>query len=439
MRESNWLRRLATRTPLSLCLSLMSVVAIGSINLASAAQATRPNLYLSQLGKFGFSLLIVLALALIHTRIIRRMAYPIFIGACVLLLAVLVIGDSAKGATRWLVIGGIRFQPSDPAKIALVLALAQYCASYWPQKGYTLLTLFRPFNISRPLGFLVGIIFLLVRGSYGLGPFDSDWLASKAAMALMGFLLFFGLCWLLLAFMLQKHNGWEFSSLIAPIDIAIVPFLLVAVEPDLGTSLIILSIAGIIFLFIGVRTYSLMLGFVAMMIVSVGAYFTVLKDYQKQRIATFLNPTADLHGDGYHSMQSIIAIGSGRIMGKGFGGGTQTQLSFLPENATDFVFSVWAEEWGFLSCVVLLLLYFWLIWSILKVAQRLEDKFSQIICVGVAGSIFLHVFINIGMVTGLLPVVGVPLVLMSYGGSAMMVTLIGIGLVINVNLWRGSK
>lgn len=432
-------RQLGVRMPLAVLLPMVGVVAIGIINLSSAAQVTRPDLYLSQLSKFGVACGIMLAIGLIHTRVIRRIAYPVYLFACFLLLLVLVFGASAKGAQRWLVVGGLRFQPSDPAKIALVLALAQYCSSYWPQKGYTLLSLFRPFNISRPLGFLMAVVFLLVRERHNSTLISSEWLVSKYGMAAMGGVLALGLVWLFLALLMLRQEKYHFSAFVAPIDIAIIPFLLVAVEPDLGTALIILSIAGIMFLYVGIRHYSLLMGFVVSTVVSVGAYFTLLKDYQKQRITSFINPEADLQGEGYHAMQSIIAIGSGRITGKGFAGGTQTQLSFLPENATDFVFSVWAEEWGLLACVLLLILYFLMLVSILRIAPRIEDKFSQLVCVGVAASIFLHVFINVGMVTGILPVVGVPLPLMSYGGSAMMTTLIGLGLVVNVALWRGAK
>src|SRR5439155_26179656 len=122
------------------------------------------------------------------------------------------------------------------------------------------------------------------------------------------------------------------------------------------------------------------------LIISVGAYFTVLKDYQKQRLVSFLNPEADLQGDGYQAMQSIIAIGSGQVLGKGYSEGTQTQLSFLPENSTDYIFSVWAEEWGLMACYFLLLLYFLLIRAILNLGSRVDDKFSQLICVGVAAN-----------------------------------------------------
>jgi rod shape determining protein RodA len=227
--------------------------------------------------------------------------------------------------------------------------------------------------------------------------------------------------------------------LIAPLDIPLILFLLIAIEPDLGTGLIVLAIAGIMLLFVGIRRSSLILGGISILLVGVGAYFTLLKDYQRQRIISFLNPEADIRGEGYHAMQSIIAIGSGRVTGKGYSGGTQTQLSFLPENATDFVFSVWAEEWGFVASIFLLGLYSVLLYSILKIAGKVTDEYSQLICVGVAAFIFLHVLINVGMVTGLMPVVGVPLPLMSFGGSSMNVTMIGIGLVINVAIWRGEQ
>ena len=427
------------RMPLSVILPMVVIVAMGALNLSSAAQATRPDLYLNHISKFGFAFGLMIAVGLIHTRVIRRIAYPAFLFACFLLLMVILVGASAKGAQRWLVIGGLRFQPSDPAKIALVLALAHYCSHYWPQKGYTLFTLLRPFNISRPLGYLMAIVFLLVKERHSSELFSNELLKSKLGMAVMAGLLIIGLVWLFFALLLLRHEKYHFTAFVAPIDMAMIPFLLVAVEPDLGTALIILSIAGIMFLYVGIRPSSLLIGFVGTALVSVGAYFTLLKDYQRQRILTFINPEADVHGEGYHSMQSIIAIGSGRITGKGFGEGTQTQLSFLPENATDFVFSVWAEEWGLAASLLLIVFYFSMLVSILKMAPRVEDKFSQLVCIGVAASIFLHVFINIGMVTGILPVVGVPLPLMSYGGSAMVTTLIALGLVVNVALWRGAK
>ena len=162
----------------------------------------------------------------------------------------------------------------------------------------------------------------------------------------------------------------------------------------------------------------------------------LLKDYQKQRVETFLNPEADSLGAGYHSTQSMIAIGSGQTTGKGFMEGTQTQLSFLPENHTDFAFSVWAEEWGFLGSFILIASFGLLLFFILRVAQRSKDRFSTLLCVGSGAMIFWHVLINIGMVTGLLPVVGVTLPLVSYGGSSLVTQVFALALVFNVSMGR---
>ncbi len=438
MNEQGLLRRLMVRTPAAIFVPLILIAFIGILNLSSAARMTRPDLYLSQMSKFGMGFFLMMITAVIHTRMIRRLAYVVFSFSLVLLALVLVIGVSAKGCQRWLLIGGVRFQPSDPAKIALVMALAHYCSSYWPAKGYNLLTLIRPLNFTRPVGFLLAIISLLVKERHD-SEFLSLKLASPLGMSIMVGLLVIGFVWLILAWLHLNANGFHMETVIAPIDIALVPFLLIYLEPDLGTGLIILAIAGIMFLFVGINWLSLVIGGVSFGAIGFLAYLTVLKDYQKQRLISFFSSENDSLGEGYQAMQSIIAIGSGRITGKGYNGGTQTQLSFLPENATDFVFGVWAEEWGFFASVILLFLYFVLIWGILRVATRVTDHFSQLICVGVAANLIVHVVINVGMVTGMLPVVGVPLILMSYGGTASIITLISIGLVINVALWRGAK
>lgn len=432
-------KKLPSRMPLGVLVPMFIIIAIGVLNLSSAARATRPDLYLSQLGRFALASLLLVCTAFMHPRMIRRLAFVAYIGVIILLVLVLLVGHSAKGAPRWLVLGWLRMQPSDPAKIALVLAMARYCSLVWPEKGYSLLSLIRPLNISRPLGFLALMVMLLTNGQYAAVLFSDEMLTSSAGMSLMVGLVLFGLIWLLLALLKLYQNGFSLEAMVAPLDVVFLPFLLIAIEPDLATGLLVLGTAGIMLLYVGIKKSSLALGIFAFIGASVLAYNTVLMDYQKQRIISFLNPGSDLKGDGYHAMQSIIAVGSGQIIGKGYSGGTQTQLSFLPENATDFVFSVWAEEWGFIACAFLLSLYFVLLCSILKVASRIEDRFSQLICVGVSANIFLHVLVNVGMVTGVLPVAGVPLPLMSYGGSSMNVTLIGIGLVVNVALWRGEK
>ncbi|HZY05880.1 MAG TPA: FtsW/RodA/SpoVE family cell cycle protein, partial [Anaeromyxobacteraceae bacterium] len=161
-----------------------------------------------------------------------------------------------------------------------------------------------------------------------------------------------------------------------------------------------------------------------------------LKPYQRRRLESFLNPEGDVLGAGYHATQSMIAVGSGQGFGKGWGQGTQTLLSFLPEQHTDFIFSVWAEERGFLGCLLLLGLYWALVGSVLSIAGTARDRFGFLLGTGVAAMLFWHTFVNMGMVVGLLPVVGVTLPLLSYGGSSVMATFLALGLAANVSMRR---
>jgi rod shape determining protein RodA len=233
----------------------------------------------------------------------------------------------------------------------------------------------------------------------------------------------------------RRKDGYGLLALLVPIGITLVPALLILKQPDLGTALIVVSVGATQILLARVRwkTLAVLAG------VGLGAAVLVyphLKPYQKKRVETFLNPQADRLGAGYHATQSMIAVGSGQGLGKGWGQGTQTNLSFLPEQHTDFVFSVWAEEHGFLGCLLLLGLYFALITAALDVAGSARDRFGNFLAVGVTGMLFWHVIINIGMVIGLLPVVGVTLPLMSYGGSSVVVIFTGIGLLANVGMRR---
>jgi rod shape determining protein RodA len=220
-----------------------------------------------------------------------------------------------------------------------------------------------------------------------------------------------------------------------PAIILIIPFVLIVKQPDLGTALVLIFIAASMLLFAGLQRQTLIaLGFAGVG-TAVAGWF-MLHNYQKARILTFMNPEADPLGSGYHIIQSKIAVGSGGFWGKGFMAGTQSQLSFLPERHTDFAFSVFAEEWGFSGSMVLLLGYLFLIvWGI-YVARRAADRFGMFLAIGVTSMIFWHIVINLGMVIGLLPVVGVPLPLFSYGGTSMITTMIGVGLLMNVSMRR---
>jgi rod shape determining protein RodA len=234
----------------------------------------------------------------------------------------------------------------------------------------------------------------------------------------------------------EKHkDGYGLLGLVAPIVITLVPAVLVLKQPDLGTALVIVAVGATQILFAKVKWKTLaVLGAVA--VVGAVLVYPHLKPYQKKRVETFLNPQADVLGAGYHATQSIIAVGSGQGTGKGWGQGTQTYLSFLPEQHTDFIFSVWAEEHGFAGCLLLLALYFLLVASAIDIAGNARDRFAHFVAVGILGLLFSQIAINIGMVIGLLPVVGVTLPLMSYGGSSVVVIMSGIGLLANVGMRR---
>jgi rod shape determining protein RodA len=230
-------------------------------------------------------------------------------------------------------------------------------------------------------------------------------------------------------------DGYTISKLILPAGILLVPFVLTLVQPDLGTALSQALVGVSIILMAGVRFKTLATLGVAGAILAIPAW-THLKEYQKNRILNFLSPEMDPLGTGYHAIQSKIAVGSGALTGKGMLQGTQTQLRFLPEQTTDFLFSVLAEEWGFIGSSLTVAAYAYLLYRILKVTARAEDKFRALVCVGVAALIFWHVFINIGMVTGILPVVGITLPLLSFGGSSVITTMAAIGLVVGVSSRR---
>jgi rod shape determining protein RodA len=234
----------------------------------------------------------------------------------------------------------------------------------------------------------------------------------------------------------KEHlRGFSLKELIAPGVLLAVPSMLIMKQPDLGTALLVLCIGGTMALFAGIqRNAVFFLGVTGF--ASAGGGWFLLHDYQKQRIMTFLNPERDPLGAGYHIIQSKIAVGSGGINGLGFMKGTQSQLSFLPERHTDFAFSVFAEEWGMIGCLLLLSLYCLIVIWGLHIALRSNDRFGMYLAIGVSAMLFWHIVVNLGMVIGLLPVVGVPLPLFSYGGTSMVTTMTGVGLLMNVSMRR---
>ena len=359
-------RRLITHYDWILLLQVILVAAIGILNLYSATSAwsgPATPIYLKQLSWFGLGLIIVTVLCLFDYRHLEYLGYPAYGVALLMLLAVLVVGRTSMGATRWLSVGAVGVQPSELMKIVIIIVLARYFTER------------------------------------------------------------------------SNPHGFKLRELWAPGALLLVPVLLVMKQPDLGTAMLLLAIGGTMALFAGIRRSTLIILGVAGLASACGGWF-LLHDYQRQRIYTFLNPEQDPLRTGYHIIQSKIAVGSGGLFGQGFRKGTQAQLSFLPERHTDFAFSVFAEEWGFAGCLVVLTIYLLIVLWGLYIARRASDRFGMFLALGVTAMLFWHIVVNLGMVIGLLPVVGVPLPLFSYGGTSMITTMTGVGLLLNVSMRR---
>jgi len=243
---------------------------------------------------------------------------------------------------------------------------------------------------------------------------------------------------LFLAFWFSSRDAHRLSSLYIPVLFTVVPACLILMQPDLGTTLLILAAALAMILAAGLPWR--WLGYlIASLLVSLPVLWNNLHQYQRQRVLSFLNPQLDPLGAGYHVIQSTIAIGSGGIFGKGYLQGTQDRLHFLPEQHTDFIFSVLAEEGGLIAAGLLLLVYGILIIRILMIGARASSRFGAMLCVGIASIFTLYITVNIGMVSGLLPVVGLPLPFVSYGGSALITLLTAMGLVLRVDIESDGK
>jgi rod shape determining protein RodA len=226
------------------------------------------------------------------------------------------------------------------------------------------------------------------------------------------------------------------KDLLLPFLILGVPAVLIMKQPDLGTAILVVLIACSMVLFVGIRLGTVVsLALAAVPAVFLGWHY-YLRDYQKERILNFLSPERDPLGSGYHIIQSKIAVGSGGLLGKGFMKGTQAQLRFLPEQHTDFAFSVFSEEWGFLGCLIVLVLYLFLVLWGLNIARRCNDYFGSLVAVGVTAMLAWHIVINVGMVIGIFPVVGVPLPIFSYGGTSMITSMIGLAILLNIRMRR---
>jgi rod shape determining protein RodA len=373
-------RRMVPHVPWGLIFCVLGIATLGIWNLASASRPPHAPVWTSQSIYLGVAMTAALIVCLVDYRVIQRLALPIYLLNIAALIALRFVGHTAKGAESWFVLGPIRVQPAEFMKIGVILMLAKvYHDDYRPgQESYNLLRLWKP------------------------------------------------------------------------VLVVMVPFVLVLVQPDLGTALMIFLSSLTVILFGKVRWY-LVAVMVAGILAGAGIIWndyvrdnpertTVirhhLKKHQSQRISGWLDPEADLRGSGYHAAQSKIAVGSGGISGKGWREGTQTGLFFLPEQHTDFIFSVWAEEHGFLMCLLLLTLYGGFFVTSLGVGFQARDRFGAFTAVGITAMVFWQVFENIGMVIGLLPVTGITLPLMSYGGSSLLSVFLCIGLLVNISMRR---
>jgi len=233
----------------------------------------------------------------------------------------------------------------------------------------------------------------------------------------------------------QIHKVNNFKNLLFPITILILPILLVISQPDLGTSILI-ALSGIVVLWLSGVNIKYFIYTFLIFIISAPFVISILKPYQKLRILTFFNPSKDPLGAGYQVIQSKIAVGSGGILGKGFLKGTQSYLEFLPEKHTDFIFTLFAEEYGLIGALFLLMIYGIIIYRIILIGSISRSFFAKIFCYSFASAIFIYISINMSMVLGLLPIVGSPLPIMSYGGSSMLATMFGFAVVISAKIYH---
>ncbi len=363
--------------PWAMIALVFGITLIGLAAVYSATYTSRgPSpLYYKQLVWVALGVIVMLAALIIDYHTIGRFAYILYALSLFLLLLVMVIGKSGMGAQRWLAIGPFVFQPSELAKLSLTLALARYFAED-PR-----------------------------RGGYGL------------------------------------------RDLLVPGLMVLVPLVLVLKQPDLGTAIMLLLTSSIMVVLAGIHFRSIMTVIVSIAVVASLVFFVSpvrhkiwgsLKPYQQNRIRAFIDPSSDPLGSGYHANQSKIAVGSGQITGKGYRKGTQSQMAFLPERHTDFIFAVIAEEMGLVGSGVLILLYLALLLIGVDTAKNAKDRLGVFMAGGIVGMISLYVFINVGMAVGIVPVVGVPLPLVSYGGTSIITTFLALGLLLNIQTRRFS-
>lgn len=359
------LRRKETLIDGPLTAVLLFLLGLGLLNLYSATRVAPKGMFAAQLLWFALGTVLLVVVATLDSKTLRKLAWPGYLGVTGLLLAVLLFGKVVNGSRRWFGWGSYGIQPSELAKLSLILLGAHFFSS------------------------------------------DTQGLLQKP--------------W---RYVLAWHAAWA------------APALLILKQPDLGTAMLCILLALSVFFLLPIPPRIKLWVFTVGLTGAVLVARFGLKAYQKKRLLTFLHPELDPTGTGYHARQALFAIGSGRLFGKGYLRGTQNQLQFLPEHWTDFPFAVWAEEWGLLGCVLMLLCFLFLILRMLHIAATCRDRFGSYLVSGCAALFFWHVTINIAMVVGMAPVVGVTLPLVSYGGSSVLTVMVTLGLTYNVSARR---
>ncbi len=368
-------RRLLANLPWGLValIALIALIGLSAVYSATYTASGPSTLFYKQMVWIAIGMCIMFLMMVPDYHTVGRYAYILYAVSVIMLILVMVMGKTGMGAQRWLAIGPLAFQPSELAKLSLTLALARY--------------------------------------------FAED----------------------------PRRDGYSLQDLAIPATMVLVPLLLVLKQPDLGTAMMLLLTSSLMVMIAGIHLRSIVTIALIAAVLAAAVFLAPpvrhkiwgsLKPYQQNRIKAFIDPGSDPLGSGYHANQSKIAVGSGQITGKGFRQGTQSQMAFLPERHTDFIFAVISEEHGFMGSGLMVILYLILLLIGVDTARNAKDRMGALMAGGIVSMLALYVFINIGMSAGIAPVVGVPLPLVSYGGTSVITTFLALGLLLNIQTRR---
>ncbi|MDZ4713814.1 MAG: rod shape-determining protein RodA [bacterium] len=390
---------------------VLALVGSGLIAIFSATYTSGTDYFSRQLTFAIFGLVIMIGISFVPPRIIARASYIFYVVSLLLLVLVLIFGKKISGSKSWFSMGGFGIQPSEFAKIATILTLANFLST--SEDGFK--------NVNKPLVFLkaIAIVFfpvvLIMR--------QPDMGTSLVFLSMILPILF----WV-------GMSPYVLFIIISPVIIVLGAFFgmtyLIAAIVIVG--LILLLFKKNILVTVALVLINVAIGF------SFDSLYHKLQPYQQNRIKAVFDPTTDPLGSGYNVIQSKVAIGSGGMFGKGFLQGTQTQLKFIPEQWTDFIYCMIGEEFGFVGCVIILLLYMLIIFQLVNNSYLSKNKFLSIACIGFSSIIFFHLVVNVGMTIGIMPVIGIPLPMMSYGISSLLSFLIMMGIGMSAYRYRNQ-